>query len=182
MLHVHFPLSTARRLGWKRFFFSAQLHQGHCQSQGWIFYAGQIQGGHAPEIALLLQVLSQQKMSWWKKSGSGIAAFGFVVHVHGIFQLALASTSPGLNWTNTFLKFETCNLDHAWMTSTAMYWMLNFLWLKHATLKTQDVIKKQQVSVYLQATVMLSDLGQACLGMVKHSVYVTFTAQKNWFM
>lgn len=65
------------------------------------------------------------------------------------------------------------------MTSTAMYWMLNFLWLKHATLKTQDVIKKQQVSVYLQATVMLSDLGQACLGMVKHSVYVTFTAQKT---
>lgn len=83
--------------GWKGLFFSPQLHHNHCQSQGWIFYDGQIQGGHAPEMVLLLKVLSQQKMSWWKKYGSGIAAFSFVVHVHGIFQPALASFSPGLN-------------------------------------------------------------------------------------
>ena len=85
-----------RRLGWKGLSFSPQLHQGHCQSQGWIFDDGQIHGGHAPEMALLLHVLFQQKMSWWKNIGSGIATFSLVVHVHDIFQPALASFSPGL--------------------------------------------------------------------------------------
>ena len=92
-VNPHYLVLWWGRLGWKGLFFSSQLHQGHCQSQGWIFYDGQVQGGHAPEMVMLLKIWWQQKMSWWKNVALALRAFSFVVWVHGIFQPALASFS-----------------------------------------------------------------------------------------